>query len=700
MKSPIPLVRSLNHASNVVASTSRIPHLKFHILQRQRLRTSTVQNRIYHSATLESSNFATVELKTGVDAENEGTNVHETVTAKPRNLSYDFFKDQAADFETPAEAALDTFESLLEDNVPERTLLWLSSHPAGLDFIDTASVEDFARVFCSLDPNAIFGAFKRTLNAMRFTTLGLRDYAVHDRSLVDRLRRFVPAIENILRRRQESGQAINLEVCRHALRCTAAAGDRKAAATIANNLVPKYNLELDLACYNHLMEVQYTNQSFSTLALSGRAINKHNFELRSQRGRRPPNVRGYGVSNMDPEPEFTLRGEVLQVFQTITQKGIDPNEETFTNLMLGLAKAGDVTGVDSILKSVWNIDIKALDKYDEEELESPTFYTDDHPLRPSHRLLYAIVHAYGSNGDSQRATSILDYASRNYAIDIPLRVWEQLFTWTYANSIRKSARRREQGQAHGSISCKDVELLFEKVIDEPYNISPSPHMLDLLARSFREQRRLDQCLDTIRTIRDQSLPMIELLRQMIHTAQAIQRHPSIVNSNGMPTKDLFAFRHDFQFAFLQALAQLGMLRRQIYRVLTERDWPGSRKAKEWPHCHLPHVVEEFYEHLPLYYSYQTDTGRVRMFRESSRTAGSMSWSTIAQASFVWNALATADPSRMIDLLASMPENLEEAAKGKLQSKDRSRFPESAEATDIALENVRPNMAEEQGSASP
>lgn len=670
MKPPTSLARSLSHVSTTVTSTSRIPHLRIHILHRQRVRGagSTTQKRA-HSTVLEPPSFSPFgqksedSVESGYEVEStarSSENARGTFTWEHSNLRYDSSIDQTIDVDSSAQIQTDTFESLLEDALPERTLFWLSRHTDGLDFTVRASEADFERVFCSLDPDIIFGAFKAALKSFQFTTRDIGDVAIQDRSLVKRFRLFLPILHEILRRREASGKPITLALCRHTLKCCVAIGDRKAAAMIVQNMVPTFNIEMDLDCYNYLMEVQITNLSFGSTALAGDALNQHLFDLRSRsRTMRPPSVRGYMLSSQDPEPILSLRGQVLWYFQTITQKGFQPSEQTFVNLIMGLAKSGDVTGVDSILKSVWNIDVRALDTFDEEEIESPTFYEDGHPLRPSSKLLFAIVHAYGLNKDEKKAAALLDYTSRNYAIDIPLETWEELFTWTYANNIHKSLSRREQGQAFGSDGDRGVELLYNKVIDVPYNLEPSSRIVDLLTRSFRARCDQKGCFDSLRQLREQAVPMIDLLQNMVSAAKALQRHPSLATSNGMPSKELFAFRRDFQFAFLKAQSHLMMFRRNLKRALNDR----SRFASgSWSHRSLPTLIEEFHPHLPLILNYHISTGSVRLYRYFNAKEENPLWLTLNKASLFWDALSATDPADIIKRLMDVPDNLDAASR--------------------------------------
>lgn len=643
------------------------------------LAASNIQKRASHSAVLEPPGFYAF----GPKSEDSFEPVYESetlATAKSRkrrntftweysNLRYDSSIDQTIDPDSSAQIQTDTFESLLEDELPERTLFWLSRHPDGLIFTQTASDADFARVFSSLDPDVIFGAFKASVKSLQFTTHDFGDVANHDRSPVKRFRLFLPILHEILRRRESSGKPITLALCRHALKCCAAIGDRKAAAMIVNNLVLAFDIEMDLDCFNYLMEVQITNLSFGSVALAGQALNQHLFDLRSRsRLLRPRSVRGYMLSSLDPEPTLSLRGQVLQIFQTISQKGFQPSEQTFVNLIVALAKSGDVTGVDSILKSVWNIDVRALDTFDEEEIESPTFYDEGHPLRPSSKLLSAIVHAYGLNKDEKKAAALLDYTSRNYAIDVPLDVWEELFTWTYANNLHKSAKRREQNQGSGSKKSQDVEHLYQKVIDVPYSIEPTPRILDLLTRSFRVRHKRDQCFDTLRRIQEQALPMVDLLQSMVSAAKALQHHPSLIAPNGMPSKELFAFRRDFQFTFLQALAQLTMFRRNLKRALSDKDWPRNAS---WSYCELPTLLGEFHDHLPSTLTYRTPTGSVQMHRYFKAKEKNPLWLTLNKASLFWDALTAPDPADIVDRLMDVPDDLDAACMAVFGTKSKT-----------------------------
>lgn len=414
-------------------------------------------------------------------------------------------------------------------------------------------------------------------------------------------------------------------------------------------------------------------------------------QLRSQLWR-PKNLLGYRVSDSMPDPEWTLRANVLETFRSISENAWPTDEETFVNLIIGLARAGDVPGVESILKSVWNIDVNALDSFDEEEIQSPTYYSDNHPLRPTHNLLFAIVHAYSLNSDTPKALSLLDYTSRNYALEIPAYVWEELLEWTFVLSKSRQKKSRKQGQAEGLISRAEVESLYNKIIDQPYNMEPTFPMLKVLAKSFRQQRRLlNKSLSTVRQVESDLHQHISKLKLMIDTAKSTILSQPRITTGGIPSKGFFEFRREFQLTFLSVLAQHGFLLQEVNRILTESNWPGTGKQNDWPRRWLPDVVEEFQSYLPRFFRYQSRTGQVTLECPKELRLEDPVRSLLAEAAVIFRAMAPFDLFQLEKRLNHLSQNFESEIAQQLETDV-----ENDDTFDSLEESSEPQSIEQEG----
>lgn len=700
MQAALPLVRSISHV--ITTPASRIPHLEYHIVrklhrskktnnpphttpqrQQSRTRSSTADvnlNTLWPAATYESS--ITVEHESSlhdVGYPTSGTPISRSHTIDfNANQVPDHAPTQRANFIDLSSKAHDiSTAQLLDEGSPERLLTWLAAHPAGHTFTASATQEEFDRAFCALDPRVLVDPFVRAQKHLGRATDIDWDLSFR-RSLVQRLRLFATKIEEILMRRREFGARLTLDSCRHALKCAASVGDVRIADHIWNKLMSPAGIEPDLICYNAYLHSHVWNLAYSEIARKSFRNTERNLKLRSNI-QRPRNLIGYSVSTQQPEPDWVLRARTLALFQDITTKGFVTDEDTFVNLIIGLGRSADLAGVTSILKSVWNVDIDALESYDEEELESPTYYPDSHPLRPTAKLLFAVVHSYAINHRVDKAWNLLDYISRNYALSIPDYVWDELIEWTFVLSLPRSKARRAQGQNEGKIHMREVENLFNTLTDEPHNVRPSPLIVDLLARSYRKRHMLDQSLETLRAAEDDMMQHLDELRLMVDTIKAMLENPKGVVDNGILSQKFIRFRNDFQLIYLSIRQRYALFIDETRRILRENEFAGSGKESIWSSQRLPQVIGEFEQYLPNFCNYQTKTGHVSLrlaeHRDAAQDAGHVR-SLLLEANAIWEALDTLDLFKMVDDLQHLPAKLK-----RLQEQKRRRDPLGSERAD-------------------
>lgn len=697
MQAALPLVRSASHA--IASPASRIPHLEYHIVrklhrskktnnllraapQRQQSRTRTYTadvnlNSLWPAATYESS--AVADHETNSPSPQDPS----TVESTRRSHTIDFnaneipqhISTQVVGFADLSSSAHEISASrLLDEQSPERLLTWLAAHPEGMAFTASATQEEFDKAFCALDPGVLADPFLRAQKHLGGATDAEWELSFQ-RSLVRRLRLFAEKIDEILMRRREFGAQLTLNTCRHALRCAASVGDVRIADHVWDELMGSAGIEPDIPCYNAYLHAHMWNLAYSEGARRSFRNTQRNLDLRSKL-QRPRPLMGYSVSTQRPEPDWTLRTRTLAIFQDISNKGLTTDEEIFVNVITGFARSADLPGVNSILKSVWNVDVDALESYDEEELESPTYYDDSHPLKPTPKLLFAVVHAYSINHRVDKAWNLLDYISRNYALPIPDYIWDELIEWTYVLSLSRSKAKRVQGQGEGKIHMREVESLFNTLTDEPHNVRPTPLALDLLARSYRKRHMLDRNLDVLRAAEDDMRKDMEELKLMVETIKAMLQNPPGIIDNGMLSKKFIKFRNDFQLLYLSIRQRYAFCLAETQRIIREDDFAGSGKESTWSSQRLPQVIEEFEEYLPTLCRYRMRTGWVVLnaaeHRDAAQDAGVIR-PLLLEANTIWEALDTLDLFNMAGNLHGLSDKLK-----RLQGQERSRAPRGLE----------------------
>lgn len=254
----------------------------------------------------------------------------------------------------------------------------------------------------------------------------------------------------------------------------------KSVADYAWNELVQQGLKPDVDCYNSYM---------ATKCLADTLHPSQRFKLRvtpdhlRQRANNKPllSFRGHGVG-----PQTGIKVRITRIFNNMINSGVLGNEETFCMMMIALAREGDLSGVASVLKRVWNIDVHSLMHSSEDEgLIPPRNFTPDSPFHPSDMLLFTLAHAYSINGSIPTALRLVDYVSQNYSLDITPDVWNELLQWTYVLSTSRSASKT----AGGRLPPEAVSNLWATMTSEPYNVKPSIQMYDRLIENLINRQR-------------------------------------------------------------------------------------------------------------------------------------------------------------------------------------------------------------------
>ncbi len=585
-------------------SSSRIPHLKLHILARHPRsksasipeRTPRVQQRCLHTiSSLYSLSGIFSSPSKNVDKAGDSTppaiSTHSSVVGE--------------DVE-----ANSTLEDILEQAHPERVLFTLLSTAEGRRFVAQASSADFEAAFCSIDPWYLIEPFKDIYRYIKPSLTTQPKYR-WIRAIEERLESFAEQLKEITDLRRD-GHRLTKGVCTHLLHCARVLGHGPMARQVWQILIPEDGLQqdLDVHAYNCYMEaICWANAFSKTEQWRLRVIPRL---LGIRRSENPPSdLSGHRTGPLG------LRHETLVYFRRMVGQKIEGNEETFTNLMVAMGREGDITGAKSILKSVYNIDVDLLLQVDEEEVETPTFYEVGSPLRPTARLLYTIAHVFGSNNEIGLALKLVDFVSRQYDLRIPFNVWMHLFDWAMVLSIWRSAWKKKQGYGTGQVPPSIIDMIWTEMTDEPHNIKPDVALHTFRARSFRDRlllRESLECIQSARLLFEEGRGEAEVHGRALLdlTDRLLERQPAY--SQHVLPAEWFDLRRQFIFSSLIEDRDLQLLIISIRTTLQGRSWPESGKYKEWERRRLPNLIADFAEYLPNSLAYRTRDGLVEIER--------------------------------------------------------------------------------------
>jgi Mitochondrial ATPase expression len=591
-------VPSLGAFSNLPQqSSSRIPHLKLHIVARQsrpksalhEQRANPLQRRCIHAAAPSYSLFGNL-FRTS----------ETTQQSRRSKFSASSTHSEARDLELH-----DSIDQILYQAHPERVLYALLSTNQGRGFVARADSTTFGDAFRSIDPCYLVEPFKDVYRYIKPSLTTQPKYR-WVRAIEDRLELFAQQLNEIVNLRRSAGHQLTKDVCSHLLHCARVLGHGPMARQVLHKMIPEDGVQndLDVHAYNCYMEATCWSNAFSKTEQWRLRITPRMLALRRTENP-PPDLSGHRVGRLG------LRHETLVTFRRMVGQKLDGNEETFTNLMVAMGREGDLAGAKSILKSVYNIDVDLLLEVDEEEVETPTFYEPDSPLRPTARLLYTIAHVFGSNNDIGLALKLVDFVSRQYDLRIPFNVWMHLFDWAGVLSLRRSGAQKKQGQATGQVPHSTVDQIWTEMTDQPHNIQPDIVMHTSRARSLRDRGLLRESLKSIQsanTLFEKSRGKAEQLgKKLLALTDEILKHRSMNSFQVVPAA-WFNLRRQFILSSLMEDRDLQLLITTIRTTFAERKWPEHGQYKHWERRGLPDLMAYFTEYLPNTLAYRVRGG--------------------------------------------------------------------------------------------
>ena len=510
-------------------------------------------------------------------------------------------------------------QELLDEANPERILLGLITPQIGDDFIKKADDKAFARAICALDPEHFIVPFRTVFRYLKPSLETQPKYRAV-KSLEERMASFINILDCLVTQRQESGHKLGLDIYRHLLRCAAAAGVGSLARNVFRSIMPEEGIGPDLDCYNYFMESLAWNDAYSRHERYHSRIVTHNMMRRSS-AIRPHGFEGHGVAAPDNRKnQESIRLETLGIFDEMVCRGHIGNEATFCNVMVAMGREGDLGSVKSILKSVWNIDVGALDKCDEEDLECPIAYGEGLPLRPSARLLFTVVHVFGANNEVALGGMLLDHISRNYNLEIPEYIWTHLLEWTYVLSIQHGKDDVESGLGEGRIARRAVYSVYHVFHSAPYNVKPK--VVDLIFRVkasdegrklYRALRDLRQCMELLE---EERKGLSELHDQLLKWIKGWNYH--VLFSDGLPAADFLDLKSRYIMASLQLECHIQLISIAVRNTFKKNSWTAGDMGTDWSYRKIPDMIAEWGAWLPNIVPYYLPTGHVRMLGRDSR----------------------------------------------------------------------------------
>lgn len=672
---------------------SRIPHLRLHILARQSRPSSSSTKAGLGKRRL----WLHPSTTNAIDTTSTATH---GVVQDGENAAEDYFEAATPESQEPR-TLRSGIEDILQERHPDRVLAVLLNSPEGRDFIRRADAPSFAAAFTSIDPEYFVESMKDIYRLMKSSLTTDPNYR-WVRSFDERLLAFGLSLQCIMDMRREAGHKLTLEVYRHALDCARVRGHVETARLVMWKLMPNDGVVPDLHCYNYYIEACCWNHAWSKQEKFRLRVTPRILSIRAKYSR-PKDLKGHRVGGRG------LRIQMLQTFKTLVAEGHKGNEETFTSLMVAMGRENDLSGAKSILRSVWNINVDLLSQLDEEEIETPTYYEQDSPLRPSARLLFTVAHVFGSNNESAVALQLVDYISRQYDLRIPFDVWAHLFEWTFVLQLRRSKAKITQGQGLGHVQSSTLERLWSVMTDAPHHIKPDVAMYTLRASARRDNMRLDDCVADLRMARkllDEGREEMrnmskELLRELDLQVTSIGNGLILpaewYNARRVFVQQSLKLERDLQLVIvgIRRLFKEFHGRKQTRpsvleepdeqrRTLLIKEWKTQHRSRslEWERRRLPALLEEFAEYFPNDLIIKTTGGHINIDGKEQRSRvnkerwGRQTW----ELGIMRAVLDTDDHEQMLHGMQHLPQMLRDADMFCWHCKNNGHLPQNCPNT--------------------
>lgn len=379
-----------------------------------------------------------------------------------------------------------------------------------------------------------------------------------------------------------------------------------------NGIVP------DSECYNiYLMHLCWSERFDPKRRFRLRVIP---FHLLPRTWNSPP----YSLGGHKIGDRVGIKANASRLFREMIEQGISGNEETFSLLMVAMAREADLDNVETLLQRVWGIDVGAIMTGDDLEIPPPKHFSSDSPFYPSEKLLFTIAHIYGINNKIPTALKIVDFISRQYSIKIPRLAWSELLRWTFVLSLprnkttrwRKPARKFERlhagieaGEASGHMPPEAVTNLWFTMVSEPYNVKPTMEMYDMVIRNLKDRQRwgdMEACMkEAYRRVLKKEFRALSWMYRRANTAM-YRRLPKDLRNQWM---------RDLLFRRLQFKRHRLYVRTWVRHLLKSSS--KSMPLDTWSSLNIPCILESWSSFLPRVVEYKTDSGEVRLRTQST-----------------------------------------------------------------------------------
>ncbi|KAM7218376.1 Mitochondrial ATPase expression domain containing protein [Rhypophila decipiens] len=309
----------------------------------------------------------------------------------------------------------------------------------------------------------------------------------------------------------------------------------------------------------------------------------------------------------------------LRLYNHVTDSLYPLEEGVITALIVSFGRAGSMWFVEKmILPRYWNITVtkSRCAGFEVTAGEPPVHFAPDDPMRPTKRLIEAVIDCYGCNGEIAGAIKVAMAISHRYDIPMSHELWSKLFGWAYVAGCNVS---REEwttiGMADRLAGKGTLESIWDTMTAEPYNVKPDFMQHCLLVTNMIRQR---QYRLAVQAMEDKLEPMYRDIQTELEEAfykEAMTRALGVVDPTQKAKKawsDALVRKHAAWYWFQRMCRTLMMNTRH-----PDNDSSASSSEQAGPDYEfttqiMPRFIDRFRDVMPRLVKYQGISGTVHL----------------------------------------------------------------------------------------
>ncbi|KAM7193775.1 hypothetical protein V8F20_008250 [Naviculisporaceae sp. PSN 640] len=302
----------------------------------------------------------------------------------------------------------------------------------------------------------------------------------------------------------------------------------------------------------------------------------------------------------------------LRLYKHVTASLYPLEETVISALIIAFGRAGRLEFVEEvILPRYWNVCItrRTTDVGGWEVTPGDTVpFGHDDPMRPTERLIEAVIDCYGVNGEVARAQKVALAISHRYNIPMTTELWSKLFRWAYVAGCNVS---REEwttiDMADKLLEKGTLESIWDTMVSEPYNLKPDFTQHCLLITTMVRQ---GQYREAIQIMTEQLGPMYRNIQAELEAAfckEAMTRAMGVENAHKTKKtwSDALVRKHAAWYWFQRLCRTLLVTTRYPESASDPPDYEFTTQV-------MPQFIDRFRDVMPRSVRYQGISGTVHL----------------------------------------------------------------------------------------